>query len=204
MQLYTSLGPNPRVVRMFAAEKGVALDLVDVDIVAGDNRREPYLSINPLGATPALVIDDRQVITETIAVCEYLDETRPGPSLIGDTPERRAVTRMWARRIDLGFAEPLTLGFRAAEGRAMFAPRLIVANAAAADDLKAMAFATLDTVESQCAGRDHVAGDAVTLADILLFCFVEFSMIIGMTPLAGRSWLVAWHRRVASRPSASA
>lgn len=204
MKLYTSIGPNPRVVRMFAAEKGVALDLVDVDIVAGENRREPYLSINPLGATPALMIDDRQVITETVAACEYLDETQPGPSLIGDTPEHRAVTRMWARRIDLGFAAPLTLGFRAAEGRSMFAPRMIVPNEAAADDLKGMAFATLDMVDLQCAGRDHVAGDAVTLADILLFCFVEFSTIIGMAPLAGRSWLNGWRQRVASRPSASA
>lgn len=204
MKLYTSLGPNPRVVRMFAAERGVSLDLVEIDILVGDNRSEPYLSINPLGATPALVLDGGQVITETVAACEYLDETRPGVSLIGATPAQRAETRMWTRRIDLGFAEPLTLGFRAAEGRAMFAPRVVVANAAAADDLKAMAFATLDMVERQCGGRTHVVGNVATLADILLFCFVEFALLVGMTPLEGRGWLSAWHATMAARPSALA
>lgn len=204
MKLYTSLGPNPRVVRMFAAEKGVPLDLVEVDIVVGENRQEAYLAINPLGGTPALVLDSGQVITETVAACEYLDETHPGRSLIGATPEGRAEARMWARRIDLGFAEPLTMGFRAAEGRAMFAPRLIVADAAAAGDLKAMAFATLDAVDRLCAGRRYVVGDDLTLADILLFAFVEFATLIGMTPLAGRPWLQGWRDAMAARPSASA
>lgn len=204
MKLYTSVGPNPRVARMFAAEKGIALDLAEIDILAGDNRQDAYLAVNPFGGTPALVLDDGVVLTETTAICEYLDETGPGPSLIGDTPERRAETRMWTRRIDLGFAEPLTLGFRAAEGRAMFAPRVIVADEAAADDLKAMAFATLDRLDAHCAGRAQVAGDAVTLADILLFCFVEFALLVGMTPLAGRPWLATWHAAMAARPSASA
>ncbi|MDB5713376.1 MAG: isoJ [Sphingomonadales bacterium] len=204
MKLYTSLGPNPRVVRMFAAEKGVLLDLVEIDIIAGENRQEPYLSINPLGGTPTLVLDNGQVITETIAACEFLDESKPGLSLIGATPESRATTRMWARRIDLGFAEPLTLGFRAAEGRSMFAPRVIVVDEAAANDLKAMAFVTLDFVEHQCADGKQVAGDAVTLPDIILFCFIEFAMIIGMKPLEGRSWLTEWHAKMAARPSSSA
>ncbi|HEY0316495.1 MAG TPA: glutathione S-transferase N-terminal domain-containing protein, partial [Sphingomonas sp.] len=134
MKLYSSIGPNPRVVRMCAAEKGIALDIERIDILAGDNRREPYLSINPAGTTPALMLDDGQVIAEVLAACEYFDETHATPPLIGTTPAARAAVRTWTRRIDLGFALPLTLGFRASGGRAMFAPRMIVAPEAAAPD----------------------------------------------------------------------
>lgn len=204
MRFYSSIGPNPRVVRMFATEKGATFNLVEIDILAGDNRREPYLSVNPLGTTPTLLLDDGQAITETIAACEYLDETLPGASLIGADPAARAATRTWVRRLDLGFTAPLTLGFRASAGRALFAPRMIVPDEAAADDLKAMAFVTLDFVEQQCAERGYVTGDTLTLADIVLFCFVEFATAVGMTPLEGRAWLTAWHARMAARPSAAA
>ena len=204
MKLYTSLGPNPRSVRMFAAEKGIALDLQEIDIVGGECRREPYLTINPLGATPALVLDSGEVFTEILPICEYLEELSPAPSLIGSTPQQRLGTRMWARRIDLGFASPITLGFRADEGRQMFEPRVPVVRRDAASDLKGMAWSTLDWIERHHAGREYVAGDAFTLADILLFCFVDFCQMVGYAPLENREWLSTWFARVNARPSARA
>src|SRR5437868_1896733 len=117
MKLYNSGGPNPRMVRMFMAEKGVSPERVEIDLRGGENRREPYMKVNPAGQTPALVLDDGTVITEITAICEYVDEIKKDtPSLIGDTPEERANTRMWARRIDLNILEPATNGFRFAEG----------------------------------------------------------------------------------------
>lgn len=204
MKLYSSIGPNPRVVRMFAAEKGIALKLEEVDILAGDNRREPYLSINPAGTTPALQLDNGQIISEILPSCEYLEEIHPEPTLIGATPEARAAVRMWTRRIDLGFATPLTLAFRALGGRAMFAPRVVVAPEAAAPDLTAMARETVSHLERQCSGRPFVAGEVFSLADILLFCFVDFGRAVGEDVSADGSWLPAWLERVGSRPSASA
>jgi glutathione S-transferase len=189
---------------MFAAEKGVALEIEKIDILAGINRQQPYLSVNPQGTTPALRLDCGQVVTEVLAACEYLEEIRPDPPLIGTTPEERARVRSWTRKIDLGFALPLTLGFRAAEGRAMFAPRLVVAPEAAAPDLKAMAFETIDFVERHCADRAHVAGEACSMADILLFCFVEFGKAVGIDVTEGRPWLTRWHARMAERPTAKA
>ncbi|WP_428310529.1 glutathione S-transferase family protein [Hydrocarboniphaga sp.] len=206
MKFYDSVGPNPRVVRMFAAEKHISFDEIEaIDIIAGDNRRPPYMpAVNPLGGTPALVLPSGQVITEILAICEYLEERQSAPALIGATPEERANTRMWLRRVDLGFVEPLVLGFRAAEGREMFAARVLLARAEAAPDLKAMSLNRLDWLESSHGGADYLAGEAFTIADILLYCFVDFALLIGMTPLQGRPWLSAWFSRVSARPSSKA
>src|SRR5437868_13021412 len=121
MRFYNSVGPNPRMVRMFMAEKGFDVPKVDVDLRGGENRREPYLKVNPSGQTPALELDDGSVLAEITAIYEYVDEKKKDtPSLIGDTPEERATTRMWTRRIDLNVAEPAANGFRFAEGLKMF------------------------------------------------------------------------------------
>src|SRR6516162_5333292 len=106
MKFYNSRGPNPRMVRMFMAEKGFDVPKVEVDLLAGENRREPYLSVNPAGQMPALELDDGTVLAEITAICEYLDEIGKGPSLIGSTPDERARTRMWTRRVDLNIIEP--------------------------------------------------------------------------------------------------
>ncbi len=94
MKLYNSIGPNPHVVRMFAAEKGVDLELEEVDLMGGENRQENFLKLNPSGQLPCLEADDGSRIAEITAICEYLDEVGSGPSLIGETPEARANTRM--------------------------------------------------------------------------------------------------------------
>ena len=101
MKFYNSTGPNPRVVRMFMQEKGIALPMEEVDLRGGENRRESYLKKNPFGQMPALELDDGSILSEVTAICEYLDEKYPGGNLIGTTPEERAATRMWTRRVDL-------------------------------------------------------------------------------------------------------
>jgi glutathione S-transferase len=116
VKFYNSIGPNPRVVRMFMAERGIDLPKVEIDLRGGENRREPYMAKNPTGQMPALELDDGSVLTETTAICEYLDETTPGVSLIGSNARERAETRMWTRRIDLNIVEPMVNGFRFAEG----------------------------------------------------------------------------------------
>ena len=133
MRFYNSIGPNPRAVRMFAAEKGIDLPRTEIDIRGGENRRDPYLSRNPAGTTPALELDGGQVISEITAICEYLDETVSGPSLVGATPEERAETRMWMRRVDLGVMWPMGRGFQSAEGLSMFQDRVRCLPDAAAD-----------------------------------------------------------------------
>src|SRR4029077_13702081 len=139
MKLYNSIGPNPRMVRMFMAEKGIDLPKVEVDLRGGENPREPCLQVNRSGQSPALELDDGTALAEITAICEYLEEIKKDtPSLIGDTAEERARTRMWTRRIDLNICEPATNGFRFAEGLKMFQDR-VHCIPQAADDLKATA-----------------------------------------------------------------
>lgn len=204
MILYESIGPNPRVVKMFVAEKGLTLETRSVDIMKGENREGDYLKRQPGGTTPCLELDDGSVLSETVAICEYLEEKHPEPALIGTTAEERARTRMWARRIDLTFAEPMTTGFRAAEGRPMFAPRMRVMPAEAAGELKAAAADGLRFIEAQLGDHDWIAGDRFTLADIILFSFVEFGGLVGQPMADDLPKLAAWRARVAARPSAAA
>ena len=124
MKLYDSLGPNPRLVRMFLLEKNVTVPAEQVDIMGGANRKPPYTDKNSAGQMPSLELDNGFVLGETIAICEYLEEKHPKPALIGATPEERAETRMWLRRLELGITEPGANGFRFAEGLAMFKDRL--------------------------------------------------------------------------------
>jgi len=203
VKLHNSIGPNPRVVRMFLAEKGVVLPLVTVDLLGGENRREPYLSKNPSGQLPCLELDDGSFLAEITAICEYIEEKHPKPALIGSTPEERAATRMWVRRIDLNIVEPMANGFRYAEGLALFKNRIRTIPQAA-DDLKAIAREKLAWLDAQIAGRDWIVGNRFTLADVLLYGFVDFGATVGQPIDPALKNLNAWRDRVAARPSAAA
>ena len=205
MKLYNSVGPNPHVVRMFMAEKGLDLPKVDVDIRGGDNRKAPYNSeVNVAGQTPALELEDGGTITEITVICEYLEEKHPAPALIGATAEERAETRMWTRRIDLNICEPLANGFRAAEGRPMFESRMKLVGAEGAAELKAIAKDRILWLDGQLAGKTWIAGDRFTLADILLYCFLTFGGMVGQPIPDEAANIKAWHARVGGRPSAAA
>ena len=202
MKLYNSIGPNPRVVNMFLAEKGVDIERVTVDLRAGENRQAPYLAKNPSGQTPALELDNGAFVTEITAICEYLEEKHPSPALIGATAEERAETRMWTRRMDIKVCEPMANGFRYAEGLGLFKDRLRCLPEAA-PGLKLVAQDGLQWMEDNLSG-DWLAGDRFTLADIVLFAFLDFGGQVGQ-PLDPKYTKVnAWFERVKARPSAAA
>lgn len=203
MKFYNSVGPNPRVVKLFMAEKGIEIPEVSIDLRGGENRRAPYnVDVNPAGQTPALELDDGHFVCEVTAICEYLDERFPEPTLIGSTPEERATTRMWTRRVDLKICEPLTNGFRFAEGLPLFEPRLRCLPEAAAG-LKATAQDGVKWLDGQIAGREFIAGDAFSLADIMLFAFLDFGASVGQPIDPACTNIVRWYERMKSRPSVS-
>jgi glutathione S-transferase len=203
MKLYTSAGPNPRIVRIFMAEKGIQMEMAKVDIRAGENRREPYLSINPHGTCPALELDNGSYLSEITAICEYLEEQQPNPPLIGSTPEERAETRMWMRRMDFGIFEPMALGFRSAEGLKMFESRVHVVPHAAAD-LKQIAQEKLAWLDKQISGRTYVCGNRMTLADIMLFGWLDFGVGVGQPLNPDLKTVGAIYAHMKARPSAGA
>jgi glutathione S-transferase len=203
MKLHISIGPNPRVVKMFMAEKGLEVEFIKVDLMGGENRREPYNAmVNRAGQTPALELDDGSTLTEITAICEYLEERQPSPPLIGTTAEERAATRMWTRRVDLKVCEPMANGFRYAEGLALFQSRMRCLPDAA-PGLKAIAQDGLEWLEGEFKGP-WIAGERFTLADILLFAFLDFGGTVGqpLDPKFGK--ITDWFARVKARPSAAA
>jgi glutathione S-transferase len=204
VKFYDSLGPNPKLVRMFAAEKSFALPQVEkVDIMAGANRQGPYLSKNPSGQMPALELDDGRVIAETVAICEYLEESKPKPALIGENAADRAETRMWTRRVEWKVVQPLADGFRFAEGLPLFKARIRTIPEAA-DGLKAIARDGLAWFDEQIKGRDTIVPKRFTLADIVLFAFLEFGASVGQPIDPALKNLSAWFEKTKARPSAKA
>jgi glutathione S-transferase len=138
VKFYNSVGPNPRVVRMFLAEKGLTIPVREVDLMAGENRKPEHLARNPHGQMPALELDDGGFVSEIVAICEYLEDKNPDPPLIGASPEEKAQCRMWTRRIDLNICEPLANGFRFSLGLRLFKDRVLCIPEAA-DGLKRIA-----------------------------------------------------------------
>ena len=200
MKYYNSIGPNPRVVNMFLAEKGVELDQVKIDLLGGENRKPDYVAKNPHGTTPALELDEGVVLAEITAVCEYLEELHPEPALIGATPMQRAMTRMWVRRIDLNIIEPMTNGFRYSQGLQMFQSR-VRCIPHAADDLKTLAQEKLSWLDGLIEGREFVVGDRFTLADIMLYAFLDFGQQVGQPLNLDNKNIAAWFERTKTRAS---
>ena len=202
MKLYTSIGPNPHVVRMFMAEAGIELPEEKVDILKGVNREGEYLSKNPSGQSPCLELDDGSHIAEITAICEYLADRQGGSPLIGSTPEERGETRMWTRRVDLNICEPLASGFRYGEGLKMFRSRMRCLPEAS-DGLKAIAQDKIAWLDGQMDGKEFICGDRISLADILLYCFLAFGKTVGQHIAPENRNVTAWFERMKARPTSA-
>jgi glutathione S-transferase len=193
--------PNPRRVRIFAAEKGISLPTKEVSLVTREQKSPEFLAINPRGQTPALELDDGTVITESVAICRFLEALHPDPPLFGRTATEIGLVEMWCRQVELIAMNPVgqvwvhTHRFTASlPGRN---PQWGEANRPAVAD--AFAFFDRRLEDSQ-----HLAGDRYTVADILLLTTVDFARFVGCGPSEDLLSLTRWHESVSARPSASA
>ena len=203
MQIYGSFGPNPRALRMFLAEKNMTIPMTELNLMAGENRRPPYTDKNPGGQLPALELDDGAVIGETVAIFEYLEEQNPKPPLVGTNAKERAETRMWQRRVEQRITENLYNGFRFAEGLQLFKDRMRCLPEAASG-LKQTAIDNLHWLDKLLGTRSFVVPDRFTIADIILFCALDFGRSVGQALPSDTPKVNAWFERVAARPSAKA
>ena len=203
MQLYDSFGPNPRAMRMFLAEKGITIPSKPVDLMKAENRRPPYTDRNPGGQLPALELDNGHCLGETVAIWEYLEENHPTPALIGTTAEERAEARQWQRRVELKITEFLYNGFRFAEGAQIFKDRMRLIPEGAAG-LKATVQDNLKWLDGQLEGKEFIAGKRFTVADIILYCALDFGAGVGQKIDPSLKNINAWFKRVEARPSAKA
>ena len=203
MKFYDSIGPNPRIVRMFMAEKNISMPRQAVDLRAGENRQAEHLKRNPHGQMPALELDDGSYLSEVTAICEYLEEKTPKPPMIGSTAAERAECRMWTRRVDLNICEPLAMGYRFGEALKFFQKRIPVAPEAS-PGLKMIAANRLEWLNGQITDQQYLCGSRFTLADILLYCWLDFGNQVGQPLNPDNANIAAWFVRVGERPSVKA
>jgi glutathione S-transferase len=187
---------------MFAAEKGLNLPLVPVDLGKGENLTSEFLARNPLGHVPVLELDDGTCISESLAICEYLEDLHPDPSLIGTTAKERALTRMWDRRMELEVMYYVLGAFL--HSSAFFQGRRVQVPAYA-DACREVAAERLAWIDATLADRRYVAGERFSIADITLYCTLEFGNKVGeKCDTDTLRHIARWHEGVSERPSTSA
>lgn len=203
MKLYVSpRAPSPRRVLMFLVEKGInGLDLINVDLNAQEHRGEAYRAKSPLARVPALELDDGRVLTETRAICTYMEGLYPEPNLMGVDATERAFIEMADRRVEWYFMLPIANCVRHTHpGLApLEQPQFPEFGQSQGQKLRE----TAAWLDSELQRQPWVAGPRFTIADITAFCALEFARLMRFNAgEQGFAALQAWRDRVADRPSA--
>ncbi len=203
MILYNSPNPapNPRRVRIFAAEKGIALPMRDLSIPAREHKADEYLALNPRGQTPALQLDDGTVIAESVAICRYLEGLHPEPPLFGTTLREQALIEMWTRRVEMILMQAVGAVWVHTH---RFTAALPGRNAEWGEANRPRAIEALRLFDTALQDQEFLAADGFTIADILLLTTVDFAAFIGIALPDDLGSLRDWHARVSARPSAAA
>ncbi|HYL58440.1 MAG TPA: glutathione S-transferase family protein [Candidatus Acidoferrales bacterium] len=202
MKLYDfTLAPSPRRVRIFLAEKGIKVPLVQVDIMRNANRTPEFYAKNPLGSLPVLEFDDGSCISESVAICRYFEELHPEPPLFGVGARERAIVEMWNRRIE--FEIFATVGHvwshlaEVSKGRGRRLPEL-------GEIQKRAATGRIAWLDDELKSREFVAGERYSIADITTLCMIDFASTVEIRIQPEQKSLARWYASVSARPSATA
>lgn len=194
--------PNPRRVRIFLAEKGIAVPFEQVDIMKQEHRQPPFTNLNPFQGVPVLVLDDGTAISESVAICRYFEELNPTPALFGRLPKDRAVIEMWNRRVELGLYFRVSQAFRHTHPAMADLEQPQVLNWGELNRTKAIE--ELRLIDAALATRPFIAGDDYSIADITALVAIDFMKPAKISQPAGLANLGRWYETVAARPSAKA
>jgi glutathione S-transferase len=194
--------PNPRRVRIFLAEKGVTVPTRPLSIPTGEHKTPEFVAKYPPGQVPVLELDDGRMIGESVSICRYFEALSPQPPLFGADPLSIAEIDMWIRRIELTLMMPIgqvwmhTHPFTARVVNPQYTEYGESNRPRAVDAMRRM--------DKALADQPFVAGDAFSMADIVLLTTIDFAGFIGVPMPDKTPALAGWHARVSSRPSASA
>jgi glutathione S-transferase len=203
MKLYgaPAPAPNPRRVRIFLAEKGVDLPETFVDMRKREHKSPEYRAKNSLGQIPTLELDDGQTISETVAICRYFEELHPEPAMFGRTALEKAHVDMWTRRVELQLMVPVGMFWRHAHP---YTAALLTQFKDFGESNRENVTNAMRWLDRELDGREFIAGEAFTMADICALTTIDFATWIGLETPAEFTHLRGWHERVTARPSASA
>ena len=203
MKLYShAVAPNPRRVRIFAAEKGIELVLEDVDILAGQNRTPEFLAKNSSGGVPVLELDDGSCLSESVAICRYLEGLYPEPNLLGRDLREQAEIERWNRRMELELFAAIgrTVQHTSSifQGRFKQFPDYGEAQ-------RAVVHQRFERMDRELNGHQFVASDRFTIADITALVAIDIGSRLAEIKIPPElAHLTRWHQAVSSRPSAKA
>jgi len=203
MKLYSAPdpAPNPRRVRIFMAEKGISIPEVMLSLRDREHKAEAFRETKNLwGQVPTLELDDGRTISETVAICRYLDALHPSPPLFGATPFEQAEVEMWTRRVELTLMAPVGMFWRHAHP---YTAHLLTQFKDFGESNRvnyALACKLIDKALSD--GRSYLTGERYTMADICALSTVDFARFTGLEPPTDAAHLAKWHTRASARPSA--
>lgn len=203
MKLYNehNPAPNPRRVRIFLAEKGISIPLVHVPMRQGVHKSAEFVAKNSLGQVPVLELDDGRILSESIAICRYLEELHPAPALFGDDLWQRAQVDMWTRRIEFGLMSRIGAVWINTH---KFTAHLGTQYKDFGEASRERAVKSMHWLNDELKGREFIAIDRYSMADIATLTSIDFADFIGVKMPEELASLRAWHARVSARPSAAA
>jgi glutathione S-transferase len=205
MKLYNENypAPNPRKVRIYLAEKGLTLDLVHVPMAQRAHKAAAFMAKNSLGQLPVLELDDGRFISESIAICRYLEALHPARPLFGGDAYEQAMVEMWIRRVEFRHWAPMSQVWRNADARTEQVVKTRFKDFG--EHNRSVVADAMTWIDSELAdGRKHLAGENFSMADIVLLCGIDFAKFVKMEMPDGAKHLRAWYQRVSTRPTARA
>jgi glutathione S-transferase len=194
--------PNPRRVRIFLAEKHIGVPFEEVDLMAGALRTAEFAAVNPMQRVPVLILDDGTAISESVAICRYFEELNPQPPLFGTGPVGRATVEMWHRRVERGFFDAVAAAFRHLHPK--MAHLEVPQVPAWGEANKAKVVEMLRLLDATLAGREFIAGDDYSIADITALVAIDFMRAAKLDWPDGIDNVARWRAVVSARPSAQA
>jgi glutathione S-transferase len=200
--LQTQQAPNPRRVRIFLAEKGIAVPYEELDLMKGALKTPEFTELNWFQRVPVLILDDGTAIAETIAICRYFEEVKPEPALFGSGALGRAAVEMWNRRMELGLFLSVAQAFR--HLHPAMAHLEVPQVAAWGEANKPRVLEVLGFMDRELASRSFIAGDTFSVADITALVAVDFMKPARIQRPPELKNLERWYQDVSSRPSAKA
>ena len=208
MKLYDSkTAPSPRRVRIFVAEKNLQLEVEQVDLGSGQQFADEFRAINPDCTVPVLEIEQGVYLTEVVAICHYLEELHPEPSLFGETPEERAITMMWTAKAELqglwAMADVFRNTVKGLKGHALPGPDAYEQIPELAERGRQRVIAFFAKMNGQLANNEFVAGNRYSIADITALVLFDFAARMKIRPADDQEHLLRWYASVSARPSAS-
>lgn len=209
MKLYDCKpAPSPRRVRIFAAEKGIELEVVQVDLANGEQMSAEFRRLNPDCTVPVLELDDGTCISEVSAICDYLEQTHPEPALMGRDARGRAEVLMWNSKIEQqGFAAIAECFRNSVEGmksRAITGPADFEQIPELAERGRKRALLFFTRLDEHLDGRTFIAGESFSIADITALVAIDFALRMKLEVLDAAPNLARWHEAVSARPGAGA